>query len=168
MDKIDKNKWIELRKTVGFASGAIPRLNVQHLDIKNHGKDYAEVIFFGDTHWGSPQCDKERARKMIEYCVQKEVYVLLMGDLLEFATRGSVGAGVYEQLMNPHKQFDEAMEMLMPLAQKGLILGLLRGNHELLGMGMGKQGSPKIKFHSERHDFNSRGREGSPPFKIFN
>lgn len=133
MEKKDKNKWIELRKTVNFKSGAIPRLNVQHLNVRNHGKNYAEVIFFGDTHWGSPQCDRERAKKMIEYCTQKEIYVLLMGDLLEFATRSSVGAGVYEQIMNPHHQFDEVMEMLMPLAQKGLILGLLRGNRELRG-----------------------------------
>jgi len=133
MDKKDKNRWIELRKSVGFKSGAIPRLNIQYLIPKNHGKGYAEVIFFGDCHWGSPQCDRERSKRMIQHCIDNDIYVLLMGDLLEFATRGSIGAGVYEQTMNPHQQFDEVMEMLTPLADKKLILGLLRGNHELRG-----------------------------------
>ncbi len=133
MDKIDKNRWVELRNRVGFKSGMIPRLNKQRLKVKDHGKEYAEVVFFGDTHWGSPQCDRDRARRMIQHCIDKNIYVLLMGDLIEFATRGSVGAGVYEQIMNPHQQFDEVMEMLTPLADKKLILGLLRGNHELRG-----------------------------------
>ena len=133
MEKKDKNKWIELRERVVLKGGAIPRLNRQRLEPKNHGKGYAEIVFFGDTHWGSPQCDRERAKRMIQYCIDREVYVLLMGDLLEFATKGSVGAGVYEQTMNPHQQFDEVMEMLTPLANKKLILGLHRGNHELRG-----------------------------------
>ena len=133
MDKKDKNRWIERRKSVNFPKGANPRLNRQRLELKNHRKDYAEIVFFGDTHWGSPQCDRERAKRMIQYCIDKEIYVLLMGDLLEFATKNSVGAGVYEQTMNPHQQFDEVMEMLTPLADKKLILGLLRGNHEIRG-----------------------------------
>jgi len=133
MDKIDKNRWIELRKSVDFKSGALPRLNTQRLIPRNHEKEYAEIVFFGDLHYGSPQCDRERAKRMIQYCIDKEVYVLLMGDLVEFGTKSSVGAGVYEQTMNPHQQFDEVMEMLMPLADKKLILGLHRGNHEIRG-----------------------------------
>jgi hypothetical protein len=34
---------------------------------------------------------------MVKFCLDNRLYVLLTGDLLEMATRGSVGAGIYEQ-----------------------------------------------------------------------
>lgn len=72
------------------------RLNRQTLVCKPH-KDYAEVIFIGDAHYGSPQFDKPRFLAMLDYCLKQKLYVFLMGDLIELATRHSVGAGIYEQ-----------------------------------------------------------------------
>ena len=72
------------------------RCNKQKLVCKT-GKDYAEVLFIGDVHWGSPQCDKPRFLAMIDYALKNRLYVFLMGDLIEMATRHSVGGGVYEQ-----------------------------------------------------------------------
>lgn len=105
------------------------RLNQKRLN-KAKGKPYAEVIFLGDIHYGSPQCDVKRFLKMIDYCRQNNLYVFLMGDLVEVGTRYSVGAGVYEQNMPAQSQFEEMIEWLKPLAQKNLILGLHQGNHE--------------------------------------
>lgn len=90
----------------------------------------ASVIFLGDVHYGSPQCDINRFLKMLEYCRQNGVYVLLMGDLLETATKGSVGAGIYEQECNPNSQYEQMVEWLRPLAEAKLILGTHFGNHE--------------------------------------
>jgi len=105
------------------------RCNKQHLEVKPN-KDYAEVLFIGDIHLGSPQCDIQRFLKMIEYANEHKIYVFLMGDLIEMATKTSIGAGVYEQEIIGHSQYEQMVEWLKPLAQKGLLLGILRGNHE--------------------------------------
>lgn len=105
------------------------RLNKQTLKVKK-GKDYAEVVFLGDVHYGSPQCDVKRFLAMVKYCLQNKIYVVLMGDLLETATRYSVGAGVYEQEVPNQSQHEQMCEWLMPLAEAGLILGAHTGNHE--------------------------------------
>lgn len=93
-------------------------------------KGYAEVVFFGDLHLGSPQCDEQKAKAMLDYCLTNNVYVLLMGDLIENSTRFSVGAGIYEQLEVAQSQHERIVEWLRPLVDKGLILGSLSGNHE--------------------------------------
>lgn len=105
------------------------RLNQQTL-LPKEGKEYAELMFIGDVHLGSPQYDMKRFRAMIDYCLQKKLYVLLMGDLIEMATRDSVGAGVYEQDSIGQCQYERMLEILQPLADAKLILGTHRGNHE--------------------------------------
>jgi hypothetical protein len=53
-----------------------------------------------------------------------------MGDLIEMATRDSIGAGVYEQESIGQTQYEEIVEILRPLTDAKLLLGTLRGNHE--------------------------------------
>lgn len=105
------------------------RVNKQTLKVKK-GKTYAEVMFIGDCHLGSPQFDKPRFLRMLDYCIKNKLYVFLMGDLIELATRHSVGSGVYEQDFAGQSQHEQMMEWLKPLADSSLILGLLQGNHE--------------------------------------
>lgn len=105
------------------------RVNKQTLKVKEN-KEYAEVVFIGDIHYGSPQFDEDRFTAMVNYCYEHNIYIFLMGDLIEMATRDSVGAGVYEQEDNGQSQFEKMVEWLKPLADKNLILGLLNGNHE--------------------------------------
>lgn len=130
--KIDKNAWEQKRANIQLKRGPKPSLNTQTLKTKK-GKEYAEIVFLGDIHWGSPQCNRDKVRSMVEYCNENNIYILLMGDLLEFATKSSVGAGVYEQVMNPQQQYNDIIDLLQPLADKKLLLGLIRGNHELRG-----------------------------------
>lgn len=103
------------------------RLNQQKLEVKP-GKNYAEVVFIGDVHYGSPQCDVAKFLAMLAYCKAKKIYIMLMGDLIEMATRTSVGAGVYEQEFIGQSQHEQMVEWLMPV--RHLILGTHRGNHE--------------------------------------
>ena len=105
------------------------RCNRKTLSVKS-GKDYAELLFLGDVHLGSPQCDVDRFLRMVKFCLDNRLYVLLTGDLLEMATRGSVGAGIYEQEVKGQSQVEQMVEFLAPLAKKELIVGLLTGNHE--------------------------------------
>lgn len=55
------------------------RLNKKTL-VPKVGKDYAEVVFLGDVHLGSPQCNKEKFLSMVNYCFKNNLYVFLMGD----------------------------------------------------------------------------------------
>lgn len=89
------------------------------------------MIFLGDSHYGSPQFDRVRFLNMIDYCLKNSVYVFLMGDLIEVATKQSVGAGIYEQECITDSQHEQMVEWLRPLADKKLIVGNHRGNHEI-------------------------------------
>lgn len=91
-------------------------------------KNCVEVMFIGDVHHGSPQCDIERFHKNIFYCLKNGVYVFLMGDLTEVATRHSVGSGVYEQESPADRQHEDMVRWLRPLAQRQLIIGTHAGN----------------------------------------
>lgn len=103
------------------------RLNRQELQVSGDG---ADVYFIGDIHYGSPQFDEKKFRGYIDFCVKNYKYVFLMGDLIEMATRHSVGAGVYEQNPQAQSQYEQMVEWLRPLAERHLILGCHIGNHE--------------------------------------
>lgn len=105
------------------------RLNKRTLSPSKR-KSYAEVVFIGDSHYGSPQFDEPRFLSMLSYCLKNRIYVFLMGDMIELATRHSVGGGVYEQEFNGQSQHEQMVEWLRPLAKRELILGSLQGNHE--------------------------------------
>lgn len=103
------------------------RLNKRIL-LPQDGENYAEVIFLGDVHYGSKQCDVKRFLGYVDYCLKNNIYVMLMGDLIESATRHSVGAGVYEQEVPCQSQHEQMVEWLRPLAEKKLIIGSHVGN----------------------------------------
>ncbi len=93
------------------------------------GKDYAELIFWGDVHLGHPQCQIEKAIENLEYAKKRGAYILIMGDLLESGLRSSVGDSVYQQKLNPQEQMEQMIEILEPY--KEIIIGMLTGNHEV-------------------------------------
>lgn len=104
------------------------RLN-RHVLTPNGREDYVEVMFIGDSHCGSPQFDEQRFLANLKYCIDNLVYVFLMGDLIEVATRHSVGAGVYEQEEIADSQHEKMVKWLKPLADRNLIIGCHQGNH---------------------------------------
>jgi|LGOV01.1.fsa_nt_gb predicted phosphodiesterase len=54
--------------------------------------------------------------------------ILLMGDLLETATKSSVGAGIFETNLTIEEQVERAKELFMPY--RDIIDGIVEGNHE--------------------------------------
>ena len=61
----------------------------------------------GDLHFGSAQFDEKAWQDYKKRILNDERgYVVLVGDLLENATRYSVGSGVYEQRIRPRAQID--------------------------------------------------------------
>jgi len=105
------------------------RLNRVHL-LPRNGKNYAELMFWGDVHYGHPACNLKRAKSNLDYCLEKKVYVFGMGDYIEAGLRESIGDSVYQQELNPDKQAEKMIEILQPVADAGLLIGMLRGNHE--------------------------------------
>lgn len=90
--------------------------------------DKKYLLPLGDIHYGHPNCDKETLQGYLDWTADKEAWILLMGDLIENSSKESVGAGVYEQILQPDQQIDDIIAMLMPHRER--ILGLLTGNHE--------------------------------------
>ena len=104
------------------------RLNRQKLEFNKSG--YTEILFFGDCHIGYPTCNEEKIRSMLDYALKHRMYVLLMGDMLEAGMRDSVGDSVYKQKLHPQEQMERVLELIEPLAEQKLIIGMHEGNHE--------------------------------------
>lgn len=120
------------KKLMPFANlrpGRPVTLNIKELKPRA-GRDYAEVLFFGDLHLGHPSCLVKKAKENLDYCLKNGIYVQLMGDMIECGLTTSIGDSVYAQTLNPQQQVEELLEMLSPLAEAGLILGYIEGNHE--------------------------------------
>lgn len=113
---------------INLRKGRTVKLNRHTL--KPRKNNHADIILFGDLHAGHPTCLWDKAQAMLDYCLEKKLYILLMGDLLECGITGSVGDSIYTQSLNPQAQMESVIEILKPLADKGLILGLHAGNHE--------------------------------------
>ena len=79
-----------------------------------------------DWHHGSKTSNLKAIQTWVDMIRDNQWYVLLMGDLTENATLGSVGS-VFEQTITPQEQVDEVAEILMPV--KDYILGSISGNH---------------------------------------
>lgn len=87
-----------------------------------------EIIAWGDVHFGHPNCNVDKAKGYLEYCLKNKQYVIGMGDYIEAVTVGSKGY-IFEQVCSPEAQTETITEWLRPLAEAGLLLGLHRGNH---------------------------------------
>lgn len=85
----------------------------------------------GDTHIGHKNCDFYELVKTLENIPLSENHrILLMGDLLDCGTKGSIGASVYEQYMTPNEQLNTITDIFKNFAECNMIDGCLLGNHE--------------------------------------
>ena len=100
------------------------------VDLQPNASGSVQIAPLGDFHLGSGTCRTELIQEAVSKAVKEKQYVVGMGDYLEVGTRHSVGAGVYSQSMIPEEQKELCIELLQPLADAGLLLGLIPGNHE--------------------------------------
>ena len=102
---------------------------MEYQKFKFNAKTPTKIVFLGDVHHGSKYSDTEAFIKTLNKIkADKNIKVILMGDLIENASALSVGSGVYEQTMNPAEQVKEICAVLMPIKKQ--ILYMHRGNHE--------------------------------------
>lgn len=96
----------------------------------NLGRDLKEIklITVADYHNGSPQCNTELIEKEINFIKNNEnVFAIVNGDLIENATKSSVG-DVFTQKLSPMEQLKKIIELLTPIKDK--IICITSGNHE--------------------------------------
>ena len=87
-----------------------------------------EIHTFADEHIGDEYADIRRLLQRIEYVKNTPTaYCILNGDIVDNATRGSVG-DTYTQVLNPMEQLRRAVELFEPIKDK--ILCITHGNHE--------------------------------------
>jgi len=107
-----------------------PPVRETNLIIAESDDEFKYFLPIGDIHSGAPNIDLDKVIGYRDWALDHGAWILLMGDLVEYATRRSVGAGVYEQISPPQEQIDQQTEIWRPAAEEGLILGALTGNHE--------------------------------------
>jgi len=97
-------------------------------------KDRIHVIPLGDIHIGAPKgaVEYEKLRGHLDYILKNEdFYMLGMGDYHDFCTKMGKGPNVFQASLSPQEQIEKVVNLFEPLAKKGKILGLHRGNHEV-------------------------------------
>jgi len=87
-----------------------------------------KLMGVGDLHYRALGCDVKYFEGTIDYIKKTNTAIILTGDMMENATRYSVGAGVYEQYIPPMEQLYDVCEMLSPIKKQ--ILAVISGNHE--------------------------------------
>ena len=97
--------------------------------IKIEEKGDISLVPIGDAHAGSMDFDREAFEKQIKWVKEnKNVRVVLMGDLIDAGLKNSVGAGTFDNDMTPENQIDYMIDILTPIKKQ--IWCMLAGNHE--------------------------------------
>lgn len=115
-------------------------INLKRIKYKSRS-DRFMIVPIGDCHLGSCNCDLDKLKRLLEWCVATpNVYVILMGDLIECISYAG-GEKRFDQdtIAEPYKsnlprliqlQTEDILTIFEPLAKTGRILGYHRGNHE--------------------------------------
>lgn len=88
-----------------------------------------EIHTFADEHIGDALCDMQRLTERIEYVKNTpNAYAILNGDILDTATRLSIG-DIETRELNIMEQIQRGIDLFNPIKDK--ILCITAGNHEL-------------------------------------
>jgi len=98
-------------------------------------KKTIQLAILSDLHWDNPDCDRELLKKHLDYCLEKDIKVLLNGDTFclmqgKYDPRSSKGK-VRPEHQNPRYLDDvveTAAEWFTPYAEIITVVGY--GNHE--------------------------------------
>lgn len=93
--------------------------------------DHKEIVILplADLHLGDIHSDYKKIVEWLDYVKNTpNAYAILNGDLMDAATRYSIG-DVYGQNLKPMQQLEQCVKLFEPIKKK--ILAVLPGNHEL-------------------------------------
>jgi hypothetical protein len=88
------------------------------------------VLPIGDIHFGNRHRNPKYLEQALAFAMKNRnrTRILLMGDMIECATKTSVGRSVYEEEYPTQVQFEKSVEAFKPVAD--LIDIVIEGNHE--------------------------------------
>ena len=93
------------------------------------GRKYIRMLPLSDVHYGNRYHDGNMFPKYMNQALKdKDVHILGVGDLIECATKRSLG--LQDQIIPVMEQVEHMTKILEPFADQGRIIGLLNGNHE--------------------------------------
>lgn len=94
--------------------------------------DRISIVPITDLHYGAKNCNVKKLEAYLAYIMRTPgCYGIGLGDYMEFATRTSVGLGMYEEDIHSQEQFEFIKRVLTPLARAKKLIGLHDGNHEM-------------------------------------
>jgi UDP-2,3-diacylglucosamine pyrophosphatase LpxH len=143
------NKLEQVLETIGYYDNYNPEKHLQRysatqsktrepqdkmLVCRNFRTDleFVKILGLADIHLGSKVCDEDLFADFVTYVLgEKDLYVILMGDLHESATRSSIGLGVYDESYGLPTQRRILRTTLAPLVKEDRVLGAITGNHEM-------------------------------------
>ena len=105
----------------------VTRKNYTCIKIKTTKKKQI-LVGYGDLHIGAETFNEKKAKEVRDYIKDTGAFWVGMGDFVENATKRSVGAGVYQQLLTPKEQIAYLRDFLKPIASQ--CIGFVKGNHE--------------------------------------
>src|SRR3990167_6899798 len=106
----------------------VPVMKPKIRDFSKFEKLYVWPMF--DVQYGSKSCLEKKFLRYVEWAKNTpNVVIILGGDLMENAIPEHIPSASFEQIKQPHTQFQELRDLLMPLKEK--ILVGTTGNHEL-------------------------------------
>ena len=128
--KIKKPK--NYKETIEDLEGILRKpANYTYYEIQNYDDEHKSLVVpFSDVHVGNIDWKQKEFEKNIEWCFdEKNVVLLLNGDLIEAKTRSRKGEGIFSQ-WNPQQQIEYILKMLKPFADEKKIIAITNGNHE--------------------------------------
>jgi predicted phosphodiesterase len=100
--------------------------------ISNYSGEHKSMYLvpIGDIHFGNKYFVEKLLDDALEFVRRnrRRTRIILMGDLMEVATKTSVGRSVYDENYPTQRQYEIAVEKLKPFAD--LIDFVVEGNHE--------------------------------------
>lgn len=108
--------------------GDLANIPVVHRDYSSLGSLHTYPI--GDIHLGAPECAEDALDEWLKYLLDAEdVSMLNTGDNLNCAITSSV-SDTYAETMTVGQARARLTEKFRPLAEKGILDGIIDGNHE--------------------------------------
>lgn len=98
----------------------------------NLPNEEAMIIPISDLHFGSKQCNIKHFKETLKIILETpNCYTIFLGDLVECATKESVGLSIYDEEFPLDEQIVELGKLILPLVKAGKVLGIITGNHEM-------------------------------------
>lgn len=90
------------------------------------------LVCFSDVHIGHQTHDEAKFEAALKFAREEDASIFLMGDICEMSiiTGSAAGQKIVEQRLVPTEQILKVARYFKPFADKGRIVGVLRGNHE--------------------------------------